>query len=488
MGFYVIRDAYKPHWIEANFGEKNTKHLYTCDYGNNPYFNCVNDDEDIKKDAEYDEFLDRLTKTKTRDELEQFFDTKTFIRWQVVKYLFGTWDHRTNIHNIYLYKTQSGMWTQFLYDYDNAFGSLRSPNTRRTYGEETLTAFREPKPIIDILQLSDNSTEFQQVLNETISTVFNPKKLFPYIDQIKAFIDPYIKEDRTPDANGKRPGRFPRALEYYEDYYSYDDYKLNTEYTRVKLRYYNNEEKILGLKQWILERFIFACETYHLDCSEAMDYAKEIKYNVETVIHEHKYNGCGQTEYSCCVFKDTEVKEVTGSKEWGLEFNKWCLINGDSENSSNNNNNNNNNNTSNTCWSEKYGYPCCKDPNTLLVSPQSKSNPDHEWYGVENNEWCGIANYPYEKEKECWSSVFGYPCCQSKDTKADKRHHYLSERWYGHENGERCGITDLQVCQFNDQYKCCQHCKVVYTDSQKWGIEDNEWCHIPYTCDLDLSQ
>jgi hypothetical protein len=486
MGLYSIKDAYKAHWIEANFGEKSTEHLYTCDYGKNPYFNCVNDDDKITDDTEYKEFMDRLTKSKTREELDQFFDSETYIRWQVVKYLFGSWDHHSNIHNIYLYKRKDGIWTQFLYDYDNSFGSLQGPNTKRTFYDEIVKYYKEPSPLIDVLQIYDNSTEFKKILEESLEKVFNPKKLFPHIDEIKEFLDPYIKEDRTPDANGQLPGRFPRALTYYEDKYSYDDFKDNTEYTRVKIRYRSSEEKILALKQWILERYLFACDAYKLNCASSIDYAKSIKYTVETVIHEHVFSGCKQTEYNCCVFSTTENVQTTEEGKWGVEFNKWCLIDDDFKNSNGSNTSNPSNDSKSTCWSEAYGYHCCKNPDTVLIEPRSKSNPGREWYGVEDNKWCGIAEYPEEKEKECWSSIFGYPCCQSKDTKPDKRHNYLNYRWYGHENGKRCGITDLQACPYNDKYKCCSHCNVSYTDSTKWGIENNHWCHIPSTCDLTV--
>jgi len=105
MGLYLLRDAFKSQWIEYTFGEKSTEHLYTCDksYGNNKFFNCINDDESIEDDKDWDSFIKRLDKTKTRAELEEFFDVTTYIKWQALKYLFGSWDHVTDAHNQVLY-------------------------------------------------------------------------------------------------------------------------------------------------------------------------------------------------------------------------------------------------------------------------------------------------------------------------------------------------------------------------------------------------
>jgi len=78
MGLYALRDAFKAQWIEYTFGEKNTKHLYTCDgqymtEETENLYNCINDDENIKDDPDWKHFIERLKAVKTRADLEEFY-------------------------------------------------------------------------------------------------------------------------------------------------------------------------------------------------------------------------------------------------------------------------------------------------------------------------------------------------------------------------------------------------------------------------------
>ncbi|KAG4103472.1 hypothetical protein H8356DRAFT_1072964 [Neocallimastix lanati (nom. inval.)] len=54
---------------------------------------------------------------------------------------------------------------------------------------------------------------------------------FKRIDEIKEFISPYVKEDRTPDENGKLPGRINEASLNYD--YSYEHFEGVTEFSTV---------------------------------------------------------------------------------------------------------------------------------------------------------------------------------------------------------------------------------------------------------------
>ncbi|OUM63081.1 Non-catalytic module family DOC2, partial [Piromyces sp. E2] len=81
----------------------------------------------------------------------------------------------------------------------------------------------------------------------------------------------------------------------------------------------------------------------------------------------------------------------------------------------------------------------------------------------------------------CWATRYGYPCCKNRDTELI----YYSKtagKYYGVENDEWCGITDLQICPSGHLYKCCSDCNVVYTDTEEWGIENDDWCSIPHSC------
>eukprot|EP00833_Pecoramyces_ruminatium_P003766 jgi/Orpsp1_1/1177798/evm.model.c7180000062897.1 len=77
-----------------------------------------------------------------------------------------------------------------------------------------------------------------------------------------------------------------------------------------------------------------------------------------------------------------------------------------------------------SCFSEKLGYPCCKGNDVVYTDEDGK-------WGVENNEWCGIAD-----DSNCWATKFNYPCCENTR-------------------------------------------EVVYTDEDgNWGVENGDWCGI----------
>ncbi|ORX78358.1 hypothetical protein BCR32DRAFT_270136 [Anaeromyces robustus] len=85
-------------------------------------------------------------------------------------------------------------------------------------------------------------------------------------------------------------------------------------------------------------------------------------------------------------------------------------------------------------------------------------------------------------KKECWSEVHGYPCCELKTTQVEFTDSSTGEQ-YGIENGRICGINDIQFCPRGEKYKCCKSCDIFYVDNYKWGVENNEWCSIPFVCD-----
>jgi len=89
-------------------------------------------------------------------------------------------------------------------------------------------------------------------------------------------------------------------------------------------------------------------------------------------------------------------------------------------------------------------------------------------------------------DAECWSEKLGYPCCQLKTTRIS----YTDEKTgnlFGVEFNKMCGITSAQICPKGDTYKCCSTCTVTYIDTYYWGIEDGEWCSIPYSCEDEIN-
>ena len=430
MGLYILRDAFKSQWVQDNFGEKGSKHIYSCDksYGTSKFFNCINDDDDITNDQDWPRFIEQLNNAKDRKDLEKFFDVKTYIRWQVSRYLFGSWDHKTSTHNnvVYMFHdtfSGSDLWIPLLYDFDMNLGAYRTINPETNFTAEVI----DPNnPLYTLLDLNDESEELREVMDDIMRRGFNPNILLPRIDELKEFIDPYVKEDRTRDSNDHLPGRMPRMSDNVVDHFEYEDFVGNADFTTIKAKQYDGDtlsssSTILGIKVWVIERFKYACKTYNLDCS----YADEIlsrpeysKYTVDTNKREAHNTGCNGTSYSCCIFDSTPVKLIDSDGKWGIEGEQWCL------------------------------------------KKEVKEDP-----------------------KECWSKAQGYECCERPTTRVYYVDKKTGEEW-GTEHGTWCGITDLQRCPgYSDIYPCCKGCTVKYTDTQKWGIEKGTWCSIPYSCD-----
>jgi len=135
--------------------------------------------------------------------------------------------------------------------------------------------------------------------------------------------------------------------------------------------------------------------------------------------------------------------------------------------------------TSDSCWSTKLGYKCCKGCNV------SYTDDDGDW-GYENNDWCGIppsCKSASQSEDSCTKS--GYSCCNGCNVV------YTDEFKWGIENGEWCAISDSCSKSSNatkencptSEYKCCNGCSVVdQSEGLKWGVENNEWCIIKNSC------
>lgn len=436
MGFYLLRDAFKSHWVERNFGEKGTKHLYSCDhsYGDNLFFNCVNDDTEVQDD-DWKGFLKQLEKAKTREDLEKFFDVDTYVRWQVSRYLFGSWDHNTHSHNNVVYmlhneEKHNDLWIPLLYDFDMNFGHRKVANTTKTFEEEVVDP---TNPLYRLIGLNDQSEELRTVMDDIMRKAFNPALLLPRIDQMRTFLEEYVREDRTVGENGFKPGRFDRTARFAEETFDYDAFLENSEFTTITVKQIFGDESyssynILGLKTWVIERFQFACKTYNLDCSYAKEFL-DSPYALEHIntkkTYEDREYGCNGTSYSCCILTTTVITTDSSGK-WGIEGNQWCLIKEDKSESEKP--------VSGECWAKAQGYKCCEKASTTSIYTDDQGK---EW-GVEKNEWCGIITDTAANEKQCPQS---------------------------------------------DKYPCCSGCTVVYTDTTKWGVENGSWCSIPNSCE-----
>eukprot|EP00833_Pecoramyces_ruminatium_P018203 jgi/Orpsp1_1/1192235/evm.model.d7180000091609.1 len=86
------------------------------------------------------------------------------------------------------------------------------------------------------------------------------------------------------------------------------------------------------------------------------------------------------------------------------------------------------------CWSELLGYPCCDSNNSNTVYLQDSYG---DWgYDFTTKRWCGITAYEEpNNDEQCWSETFGYPCC-----KGCTIYETDSQGSWGYENNEWCGI------------------------------------------------
>jgi len=144
------------------------------------------------------------------------------------------------------------------------------------------------------------------------------------------------------------------------------------------------------------------------------------------------------------------------------------------------------------CWAKDLGYSCCKGCEVMYTDGDGK-------WGYENNDWCGIVDQNCKKAgtdnatpSKCFTEEKGmdYPCCKGCDII------YSDEDGdWGLENDNWCGINS-QICGGNKAaastcfteerdmgYKCCKSCTVITSDEDgDWGVENSEWCGIPYSC------
>jgi len=395
MGLYLLRDTFKAHWIEATYGDVDTKTLYGCDaeYGNSLYFNCINEDTE-EVDATFTEFISQLENAQTEEEIAQFFDVDLYIKWQAYKYLTGSWDHVTTQHNQYLYK-YGDMWIDLLYDYDSDFGAYKTPNPNQSFNEFSM---EKDLPLYQKLQINDENPKLVEAITELVLKGFNPVVLFPHIDEIMEYLQPYVLEDRSPETNTVlRPGHFARPSYKIENGFTMEDYLKNAEFHNYFLRKYYSPtnfdvDEIYGVKRWIIERFRFVCSYYQIDCSFASEYLEGGSYEVpskettEVILEEHQ-QGCRQSGFPCCLNMNGDILTVDGAGEWNIEGTIWCLYDRDVGSSQQLNNDVPQMAVSSAtagCWANEQGFPCCREATEVLYTEDGKN------WSMENGEWCGI--------------------------------------------------------------------------------------------------
>jgi len=430
MGLYTLNDAYKPHWVEQVYGEKNTTSLYKCDslidFDPDWASGCPNDDEDITDNTDLIQFFETIKNAQSASDIEEVFEVDHFLTEMALDYLLGSWDHIQNkisSHNFYLYKQPNGKWIYLSYDFDLDFGFPSLPI------DVPFSEFTKQIHIIDILILKDPA-RFEKILKDVVNKVFNPATLYPYIDKLKNYIKPYIELDKTPDPNGNLPGKLNVEA---TDFYSLEEWDANSEFTSLSAVVGN----VFGLKYWILNQYRYVCDYYKMDCDpiyldENYSYPinTDVGFSGEEIKIKLKLDNSDTNldiiPPSIPIPLPISTPIATTTVDTTTEIPTTSLPSNDS------------NDTNYKCMSELIGYPCCSPKLTKVYSNDEYG----DWgYDFSKKEWCGLTPFKdLANEEDCWSEELGYPCCKT--------------------------------------------CSKVYEvdDSGSWGYEFNKWCGMPSIC------
>jgi len=343
MGVYLLNDTYKLSWIKYVYNDEDSTTLYKCDSMKeitaSLWEGCSNENEDVTDHTEWIDFLKAVDNATSAADLEDIFEIDHFLAEMALDYLLGSWDHLQSGHNFFMYKKpnsnddednknenenkylisseskkKNGKWIYLSQDFDHDFG--QSPCEI----EDTFSDYSLKLHIIDILILQDPS-RFLNILKKIIISTFNSSVLDNYIDELKSFIEPYIVIDKTPDNEGNYPGRINPG---FDDFYSLEEWSSNIEYNMI-----SRNNRIYGLKLWVLAKQNFVCNYYELGCDS---------------------NNLSSTS-------DTPTPTTPSTIEPSSVVEE--------------------------CWSEKLGYHCCERCESVY------QDEDGIW-GIENDEWCGI--------------------------------------------------------------------------------------------------
>eukprot|EP00833_Pecoramyces_ruminatium_P003576 jgi/Orpsp1_1/1177608/evm.model.c7180000062124.1 len=444
MGLYILTDAFKESWIEYVYGEKDTTQLYKCEdcelsFETRQGFK--NENNEITDNTELYKFLATITKAKSASDIESIFDLDQFYKEIAIEILSYGWDHLNNGHNYYLYKNyQNNKWIYFIHDFDFDLGVQLggiSPerNNLITYDLKDMKYTKNINKII----LSD-SQKFNETLKEIVIKVFNPATLFPRIDELKTYIEPYVKLDKTKNENGKYPGVLKKDLRLF---FSFKDWEDSSEYGIIRSEYY-------GLKQFILSKYRYICKSYEIDCDpKYLDENMELPTNQTEISTNEKPTQVISTS-------TTQSTEISSDPSTTIQ----TLINSDSTLSPTPTSSPIQTETTTStqittptpssfpessitinCFSEIIGYSCCP-PNVTIIYATDEYG---DWgYDFSKKEWCGLTKYNVssnENSEECWSEELGYPCC-----KGCKIYETDSDGSWGYESNHWCGIIPSQ-CQ-----------------------------------------
>ncbi|ORX43422.1 hypothetical protein BCR36DRAFT_415602 [Piromyces finnis] len=500
MGFYVLLDAFKLSWVEHEYNEKDTTTLYQCKDLNN-YLTvqtsskgCTNENEEVTNHSEWIDFLTRLDAAQSAEEIEDFFDIDQFLKEIAFEYLSGSWDHYLNYaHNFYMYKPKNDKWKFLLYDFDGEFGqdiangTQNQRNPSDDYPNYTFRQWARKRHLIDIL-IINNSTRFDNIVRNFVTEAFNPTVLFPHIDELKEFIRPYVVMDKTPNKNGKYPGR----LNERSGDYSFAQWDANCEFTSIRS---TQGAKAYGLKFWILAKYRFVCRTYNIECDPYYtdeNYKYSIDENVEfkTKYYYPFYVSKTQTQSTTTATTESIISTTPPTEgiipsstvdsqlfeNTNISFQTTTTTTIASQS------------TTTETMTITPSFEITVSQSTTLSEPTETSTSE---IVTTTSDLIIPTSEALKPRYNCWLEYIGseFSCCDSGNT--DVYFYDGDGEWgFNFETQEWCGLSpyidiveDKECWSLKQGYSCCRGCKVQTKDEYgKWGIENNEWCGIQSYC------
>jgi len=459
LGIYIVTNKIKKDFMKKFFDDKKTESLYECASGFSRFENntvatqCINTvDELADQTDEITAFNNAVNDVTSLEELEKIMDTDFVLRNIAFELILISWDHFISMgHNYFWYKRKDGKWIYLLNDYDETFGQdfysflfyLYSDYSDRSYVPDdkflnifniSIRDFDNDNKILKYL-IHDDDTRFREIIGEVVKKAFNPKILFPRIDEIAELIRDDVANSRTLDENtGKCKGCTNElgfnpewTITHFDEGLNDICWRSNEDFATVSV----------GLKFFIQERFNYICHTYGInpDTLELIEPRPKVAFWGIMNKYEVSFNG---TDF----FTDPRVRYTYSDLD--KEDYKQDAYNADPEKNSEPSNyvypphsydvKKDGDEPIEECWSEALGYPCCKS------SCQVYEKDDQGEWGYENEQWCGVPSTC--NNNKCWSEKLGYPCCNSSCQVYEKDDH---GEW-GYEDNHWCGIIK-ENCQ-----------------------------------------
>eukprot|EP00833_Pecoramyces_ruminatium_P009869 jgi/Orpsp1_1/1183901/evm.model.c7180000087153.1 len=519
LGIFTVSNKVKKDFIKKYYDDKKTTNLYECKDDGSRFESgfiakqCINIDEDLADQTDdIKAFNDAVNNAKSVEDLEKMMDVDDFLRNVAFEFIVLAWDNFISCsHNYFWYKRKDGKWIYILNDLDETFGEdfgsylyyfyHRFANRRYIPEADEINianiAIRDIENDHKILKylIHDDDTRFRRIVADIVKTAFNPKVLFPRIDELVELIRDDVARSNSFDENGfckgciNTDGFNPKwNITHFDETVGYVNWNWNPS-TLI----------VFGLKYFIEERFKYLCHTYAInpETLELIEPRPKVafwgirnKYKPSFNGHDFLHDSVVRYTYPDLDKEDYKQEEYNADPE----------------------NNDHPTNYEYPLHNYDYGYvhPPADDrtvfvpgrddvPGTPFTgtsyapeAPETSDAPEtpetqETQETQESPETQETPEAPEAQEtqeapvqKECWSEALGYQCCKTSCKVYEKDEH---GEW-GYENGKWCGIPstcdDDQCWSKKLGYSCCtSSCKAYEVDANgEWGYEDGHWCGI----------